>query len=656
MLKNNGGFALMMALLSLLLVSIIGVTGLNIVTTNLQTTQADESLNLAEKSANAGILRAVDEVNKTGICTDQQLQGNLGNAQYTANINRSGRICFIKSEGKSGNAKAIKTSIIQSFYGLGLYTVRGNVNANLSGSTVRLSGCDTTVTPTCFLPAFIASGAVNTTLQSRQCSQDSQSAGLYGNPAIYPNVIFNDLIPLFFNVDCFNTHSSQNCGLGLLQVFENEYGRNPDITYANDVNKNYDMRFNNGWGIPTLNRNNIPSSLPLTNPTVPVDATCTTTTTITTLDLSNQFTSCNYIIIPTTGTNNLTISGNGLRGGTQRVRIYDQRNGGTRTVSTNTQNFILDIRTSGRSLTINSGANNFIVYNNGSTSITNSSNFYAFTSASTTITGDGNNNSSNNFVLYNTGTTTYQSLNNGKVKDFKHRSTNNVILNNNVVLENGTIIIAQNDTNDINNLNNPATSLNLISNGTFTMRNMNLFVRSMRFADNTVVNIFDSLIYLYTYACPNCSRASSDSSLNACATDNRWCGWVGNASGARFAINLGRGPNNEQWPVLIISNNTTLHTESLPGTAYIWGAFVGQDVTYLRWIGAPAQSFRGFLIRNFPPNLSLNINIGGNFTLEFRKSLIDQLSSKYWFFRKIDCIQDDMNPLTQKVQTGMSAY
>ncbi len=186
MLSNNKGFALIIAMLSLLLVPIIGATSLTIVTTNLQTTSADERLNRAEKSANAGLLRAVDEVNKTGICTNQQLQGNLRNSQYTVNIKRGGRTCFIKSEGISGNARIIKPSILQSFYGLGLYTVRDNVNANLGGSSVRLSGCDSTVTPTCFLPAFIISGTMNSILQQRQSSQDSQGLDCMVSLQSYP--------------------------------------------------------------------------------------------------------------------------------------------------------------------------------------------------------------------------------------------------------------------------------------------------------------------------------------------------------------------------------------------------------------------------------------------------------------------------------------
>ncbi len=117
------------------------------------------------------------------------------------------------------------------------------------------------------------------------------------------------------------------------------------------------MIFDNQWGIPRVNNNNIPP-LPLTQPTVPNNPSCTTPNTITSLHLSTEYTVCNEIIIPATGTNNLTISGNGSRR-TQRVRIYDQIKGGARTISKDRQNFILDIRTSGRTLNINNNANNF---------------------------------------------------------------------------------------------------------------------------------------------------------------------------------------------------------------------------------------------------------------------------------------------------------
>ncbi len=273
-----------------------------------------------------------------------------------------------------------------------------------------------------------------------------------------------------------------------------------------------------------------------------------------------------------------------------------------------------------------------IVFNNGPTTITNASNFFAYKGGSTTIIGDRNNNSSDNFTLYTTGTTTYRSVNNGTVRDFRHGSTNNVTIDTNATLQNGTIIIAQNNSQNINNLNYSNTSpFNLITNGTFTMRNMNLFVRSMPFADNSSVNIYHSLIYLYAYACLNCSRADSNSSLTACDNNINWCGWTGNSSTDLFTLNLGRGPNGEEQPVLIVNNNSTVRTNSPSGAVhYIWGAFVGKDVTYLRWTGATTtQNFRGFLIRNFPPNLTLNIGISGNFTPDFRKSIIDQLLSRY---------------------------
>ncbi|GEM_PF-733334 len=635
---NNKGFAIVTALLMLLVVSIVGATGLHIVYNNLQTTQADEKLNRAEKAANAGLLRAVDEINSSGFCFNREFQGNVINAQYNVRIKRSGRICFVKSEGTASDAKIIKTSIIQSFYGLGLYTVRGNVDAQLGGASVRLSGCDDTVNPTCFVPAFIASGTINPSVPQRGCGQDGGGAGLYGNPAIFPNVFFDDLIPLFFNVDCFNVNATANCGVGLLQVFEDEpdYGRNPQ-------NNNREIRFDNEWGIPRLALNNP------TLPPAPNIPSCTTTNTVTTLNLTSEFTACSTIRIPATVSNNITISGNGMRGG-QRVTIYDQRSSGTKTINANTSNFILS---STRPTTINTSTN-FAVYNSGTTTVNNSSAFMLYNSGTTTVTGTAAS-PSNNFNLYNTGTTTYT----GTIRNFRHVSSNTVTTSANASLSDGTLIIAPLTTTTpqdaINTTNNVNVPLNLITAGNITLNNMKMFVRSLQYANNSTVNIWDSLVYVYANACPNCSRAVSigaGSSLQKCDSQDLWCGWVGN----QITLNIGRGTNDEEMPVLFITNNTTVKTQSPPRTSFIWGVFVGEDVTYLRWTAAPNQSFRGFLIRNFPRNLTLNINIASNFTMEFRQSLINTLAQRYWFFRKVDCIQDDMNPWTQMIQTGISAY
>ena len=70
----------------------------------------------------------------------------------------------------------------------------------------------------------------------------------------------------------------------------------------------------------------------------------------------------------------------------------------------------------------------------------------------------------------------------------------------------------------------------------------------------------------------------------------------------------------------------------------------GEDVTYLTWTGVTLQDFRGFLIRNFPPTLTLSINItSSDFKMNFSKSIIDALVNKYRFFREVECVRD---PLT----------
>ena len=193
-----------------------------------------------------------------------------------------------------------------------------------------------------------------------------------------------------------------------------------------------------------------------------------------------------------------------------------------------------------------------------------------------------------------------------------------------------------------------------MASGNITVDNVNIFARKLRFyADNRTVRILNSLVYVYAYACPNCSRATSNSSLNACSGDSRWCGWDGDG----ISLNIGRASDGTAKPVLFISNNTTVRATNPNGTVYIWGTWYGEDVTYLSWEGDTTQDFRGFLIRNFPPTLSLNINISSSdFKMNFSKSMIDTISTKYRFFREVECVRDPLMPKAQLVQTRMNSY
>ncbi|MEM1973817.1 MAG: hypothetical protein QXN68_03405 [Thermoplasmata archaeon] len=603
-----------------LVLFLIGATGLYIATSNLRATAADTKLNIAEKAANAGILAATDYIHRIGFCANQQ-QNNVsfGNATYSYDITRSGRICFIRATGNMANARVVKTSIIQSYYGVGLYTVRGNVNASLGGSNVRLSGCDSTINPICYMPAFIASGTITTNVQERQCSQDSGGSGLYGNPAVLRNVIFDDLIPLFFNVNCFNRYSSgSSCETAtdksLLEVFEEEFAR------INPLTNQKELRFNNPQGIPVLD-------MDINNPDSIMGRANTRKNSITSpcyyneyqLNLSTQLTNCDEVRV----------------GGGVRV-ITGTRS--SRPLTIYALDWGYDIKFE------NTGTNPqwVTIYSNRQLVISNATNFTVYTIATST-----------NTTPVFRGTIGQSDNNNASTVSFRFFSTRTVYVDSGATLRNGTIIIAPTNVNETNNIDAPQ---NLVANGNFTMDDINLFTRRIQFADSSTVNIWNSVIFVYAYACPNCSRATSTSSLDACGTgsETRWCGWYGNG----ITLNLGRDTSatDQEKPTVFISNNTTVRTD-YPGGTSIWGAWVGEDVTYLRWVGSSiTQNFRGFLVRNFPPNLTLQINISSNFNMSFKKSILDKLSNKYWWFRKVDCVLDDMSPGTQLIQTRMTTY
>ena len=134
---------------------------------------------------------------------------------------------------------------------------------------------------------------------------------------------------------------------------------------------------------------------------------------------------------------------------------------------------------------------------------------------------------------------------------------------------------------------------------------------------------------------------------------------TGGADGReQLSLNIGRASDGTARPVLFISNNTTVRTTNPNGTVYIWGTWYGEDVTYLSWSPSTLfHDFRGFLIRNFPPTLSLTINISSsNFKMNFSKPIIDTISNRYRFFREVECVRDPLMPKAQLLQTRMTSY
>lgn len=569
------GFSLISTLVISLVLSVLGGAAMYTSMVSYHTTRADIRYSHASKAAEIGLLTAVDSIAQRGSCDVRETyNGTAGNANYSVTVVRQGRICFIRSEGTMGPARVVKTAIIQSYYGVGLYTVRGSVDAELGGSA-RLSGCDTTTRPTCFVPAFIASGNVVTTVPEESCdADDGFSSGLYGDPAVLSSVRFTDLIPLFFNVNCFNTVTDPQCDVGLLQIIEREYGVNP-------TNNNQDFTFDAN-GIPVVN---------IPNPNIP--PSCSVNGSGATVNLSTDYLDCSDIQV---NGEDVVITGN--RSGLP-VNIYFN---GARIYMGNVSNFNL-------------------YYNNP--------------------------NSVRGVYLY------------GSLRDFRIVSRGYVKTVNSTsytTIDNGTIIIGP---SNAANIDNPSSRHRLLLRDNVYIENSVIIAKGVW--TNTDGDgygryyLLDSLMYVYAYACPSCSRDSDTSSLDACYyIDTGYCGVYSYYS----YFNAGRDSDGSARPSLIISNNSTLHFRYTRGTAYIWGAFVGQDITYLLWTGwSPNQSFRGFLVRNFPQNRTIRIRItSSNFRLDFRKDIIDSLSERFWFFRRVWCIQDPLLPFPQMVQTRLTAY
>ena len=594
------GFSLANVVILSALITLIGYAGLMIVNINAAGSRAENTYLWAEKAANAGLLEAMKRIQATGFCdVNQTFTGNIGNATYEVSIRRSSRICFIRSEGKLGKAKVIKTGILQAYYGVGLYTVRGNVDAEI-GSEVRFSGCDNTANPPCFVPAFIASGSVTTAIPPQSCSADNGGYGIYGGTtgeeAIITYVKYTDLIPLFFNVNCFNQYDSTGCDIGLLQIFEQEYGINPS-------NNRQDMFFDNEWGIPRVDFSGLPPAGaceangqltgPWWDPTYVVDVS------------SSDLTGCTDIYIDIPSNAELEIEG--------------------------TVNRYLNIYT----------------FDNDITLVRINSEI-----------------SSTGFTLYSTRPVYIRSdLEKARIII----NNENLYIRANRTLQDSILVLGFDDVSDTNNTT--TANGNIYTLGDITLNRTYVFARHIRFASWSDVNVYNSVLYVYAYACPNCSRTGNDS-LTECRNSIGWyynnflgwiidgpaCGWYGRRNGFYFGGDDNAISTGNYEPSIVISNNSTVHFTRARDTIYFIGAFIGEDITYLSYYGGAGEHFLGFLVRNFPQSESLNIRIYSDFILEFDKAVLDKLAQNFWYFRKIQCIRDDINPRTQLIHTRLTAY
>ena len=661
---NNKGFSLITVIILSLMMFLIGGTGLYIATTNFRATRADINLNVAEKASNAGLMAAFNQINMAGSDEhNKTISSTTGDASYLSSIEYGGKnVWFVSSTGSvNGNlqkTKVVKTAIFQGYYGVGLYTVRGRVNARISGA--RLSGCDASPTPACYVPAFIASGTIDTgNATSHACIDNNglpltsavngSSAGLYGSPGTL-NLDQGDLSKIFFKVKCFNKYNNKNCSASLLDYLEYDYGWNSAHT-SQEMSFQQTDTGANGLGIPVVSVPAIPSwKIPGVSGRCVFPVSGALFGRI--LDLANDLKNCNEIVLNSALTT-VTITGMAatrmVDGKSVPVIIYTNGSN-NQPIFSGASNFIF--YKTNLPFTV-SNSSNFTIYstNEGTFSHTNS-NFTLYTSGKNTLTG-----TNSNFALYTTEVTNLSGTVTGTAANpFRIISTKTINTAAGILMRNGTIITGPVAVVDINDNTAPQ---NLVADGDITVDNVNIFARRLEFGDNSTVNIWNSLIYVYAFACPNCSRTTSTSSLDACVSDKNWCGYYGR----EISLNLGRDPADAAAkPIIFISNNTAVKTDTAGKTEYIWGVWYGEDVTYLRWLGSNSVDVKGFMIRNFPPptpsspSLSLNIILTNKFTFNFSKPVIDTISNKYRFIRKVECVHDPLTPKAQLIQTRLTGY
>ncbi len=597
-MKKEKSYILLTVLIFSAIIALIGAGLALINKQGFLATRANIRFNKLQKAAHYGLIEAIENiVNSGGICEVGSFDENLGGVSVHVSTVRRGLVCSIRSEATLGNAKIVLVGATQGFYGIGTYTVKGQVNANIQGGLI--SGCDNE--NNCLIPGFIASGPINVTIQTGSCDEVDDS-GVFGTPPTKPNVNFYDLVPLAFNANCFyelltileteDSWEGYPMGLGSNPLWKDENGTSrQDIVFDKG---NLTSCPNPGevdeadliMGNMNINFPQVPNISPSCRVEKDKDLTLNLTTMKVTsgsetIDLSN----CTEILI-NSGTKTLQINGKA----SQIRYIYTTNNSG---------------------ITIN-GAENGILINNATSEVNINSSF-------------------DPFVVYSRGEVTLNNVSYIRVISLKDIN----IIHSNV--SNSTLI----------------TEEDIVNNDNLNLNNVNIFAQRLLFGSNKNVNIQGGILYLYTLAdqIRTNNRVTDDifdHDGRGCPGNINECAWYGNSLNS---LNIGTQDN----PILIILVNSATYIRNID-TVNINAVLFGEGVTYLIWSGINEQNYRGILVRNFPYTESLNIRFGSGVSLQFDYGIINTLNQNYWFVRKFECIKDDPLPYAQTIQTLHSSY
>ena len=190
------GFVLVSVLLFLLVVFLLGATGMYISKSGYLSQLSQYRFSLAEKASNMGIAVAY-ELASNGTCKDGS--GSLGSVVYNYQCRQYGSTYFLYSKGIIGNSKVVK--VVAMFYSPGSSFVGAGVFRNLNNLSLGGSGSIEACDPSCIASALVTGNKLNQPIDSSTVCKNNNKGVVAGgiDPYRYdPNLYSTDLTPYYF--------------------------------------------------------------------------------------------------------------------------------------------------------------------------------------------------------------------------------------------------------------------------------------------------------------------------------------------------------------------------------------------------------------------------------------------------------------------------
>ena len=134
-MKEDKGFVLVMALVTSLVVFVLGAAGMYISQAGYASVSAEQRYQIAEKNANFGLMKATTDILSGTISCGDNPSYSSGSGSVKVVTLQAGNSCFIWSEGRFGPARMVKVNVVSTGGGS---DVAGLIFNQFTGSDFKL--------------------------------------------------------------------------------------------------------------------------------------------------------------------------------------------------------------------------------------------------------------------------------------------------------------------------------------------------------------------------------------------------------------------------------------------------------------------------------------------------------------------------------------